>query len=218
MRIKGRPCDPGAKGCVLYGRFFFSNEEKHHRQRTRAFHLEAVFLRSFLAAFVLLSGCASRVPETIRNAPSSEVSVAQVREGGAQRYTGTYVRWGGSIAVVENGPSETLIQVVSQPLDQGGRPKANGASGGRFLAKFPGFLDPLIYHEERQLTVVGTLRGEVSRKIGEFAYIFPVVEVQSHYLWENTSRSNCNASNWWRCDCYRYPYYRYAWPYGPYCW
>jgi outer membrane lipoprotein len=184
----------------------------------QSFHLEAAFLGSFLATLGLLSGCASGVPVTIRNAPSSEVSVAQVRDGGVQQYTGTYVRWGGSIAVVENGPSETLIQVVSQPLAQGGRPKASGDGGDRFLAKFPGFVDPLIYDKGRQLTVVGTLRGEISRKIGQFAYILPVVEVQSHHLWEGARHSNCNASNWWRCDCCRYSYYRYAWPYGPYCW
>ncbi|MFZ0257458.1 MAG: Slp family lipoprotein [Gammaproteobacteria bacterium] len=182
-----------------------------------SFHLKAALRGSFLVTVVLLSACASQVPETIRNASVSEVSVAQVREGNTQQYTGTRVRWGGRIAVVENGPSETLIEVVSQPLDQEGRPKVNGG-GGRFLAKFPGFIDPLIYDKERSLTVVGTLRGEVERKIGKYAYTFPVVEVESHYLWKDINRSNGNATDWWRYDCYPYPYYRYSWPYGPYYW
>jgi len=28
-RVAGRPCDPGMKGCVLAGRFRFSNEDKN---------------------------------------------------------------------------------------------------------------------------------------------------------------------------------------------
>jgi hypothetical protein len=29
MRVAGRPCDPGMKGCVLAGRFRFSNPGKN---------------------------------------------------------------------------------------------------------------------------------------------------------------------------------------------
>lgn len=39
QRVKGRPCDPGMKGCVLYGRFEFSDPEKNRparRDRTGA--------------------------------------------------------------------------------------------------------------------------------------------------------------------------------------
>jgi len=33
QRVKGRPCDPGMKGCILYGRFEFSNPEKNRPAR-----------------------------------------------------------------------------------------------------------------------------------------------------------------------------------------
>jgi hypothetical protein len=29
MRVLGRACDPGMKGCVLFGRFVFSNPDKN---------------------------------------------------------------------------------------------------------------------------------------------------------------------------------------------
>lgn len=29
QRVNGIPCDPGMKGCVLFGRFVFSNEAKN---------------------------------------------------------------------------------------------------------------------------------------------------------------------------------------------
>jgi hypothetical protein len=34
-RVRNRPCDPGMKGCVLYGRFIFSNPAKNTRGALR---------------------------------------------------------------------------------------------------------------------------------------------------------------------------------------
>lgn len=33
QRIKGRACDPGMKGCILFGRFVWSNEAKNAPRR-----------------------------------------------------------------------------------------------------------------------------------------------------------------------------------------
>jgi hypothetical protein len=33
QHVQGRPCDPGMKGCVLAGRFRFSNEAKNRPPR-----------------------------------------------------------------------------------------------------------------------------------------------------------------------------------------
>ena len=35
LRVKGRACDPGMKGCVLFGRFYFSNPDKNRPGGTR---------------------------------------------------------------------------------------------------------------------------------------------------------------------------------------
>jgi len=35
LHVESRPCDPGMKGCVLSGRFLFSNPEKNRRSKTR---------------------------------------------------------------------------------------------------------------------------------------------------------------------------------------
>ena len=34
-KVNNLPCDPGMKGCVLYGRFVFANEEKNQRLRQK---------------------------------------------------------------------------------------------------------------------------------------------------------------------------------------
>ena len=33
QRVLGRPCDPGMKGCVLFGRFVWSTADKNRPQR-----------------------------------------------------------------------------------------------------------------------------------------------------------------------------------------
>jgi len=35
-RVPGRACDPGMKGCVLFGRFRFSNPEKNRPAKRRS--------------------------------------------------------------------------------------------------------------------------------------------------------------------------------------
>ncbi|ROR34583.1 hypothetical protein [Inmirania thermothiophila] len=36
MRVNGIPCDPGMKGCILYGRVTFSKAEKNPPRLRRA--------------------------------------------------------------------------------------------------------------------------------------------------------------------------------------
>jgi hypothetical protein len=35
IKVNNLPCDPGMKGCVLYGRFVFANDEKNERLRQK---------------------------------------------------------------------------------------------------------------------------------------------------------------------------------------
>lgn len=37
-RVNRLPCDPGMKGCVLHGRYVFSNDEKNERLRQKQAH------------------------------------------------------------------------------------------------------------------------------------------------------------------------------------
>jgi len=36
QRVLGRPCEPGMKGCVLFGRFTFADESKNISKRAKA--------------------------------------------------------------------------------------------------------------------------------------------------------------------------------------
>src|SRR3569623_722142 len=126
--------------------------------------------------------------------------------GHVQQYIGTDVRWGGSIVKVENRPAETVLEIVARPLQDYGRPAEVGESSGRFLARYSGFLDPMIYTKGRSVTVVGKIAGEEQRPIDKYTYGFPVVAIENYYLWEPLPSM----------PAYQPPYfYDPWWPYPP---
>lgn len=138
--------------------------------------------RWFLLLLVLgFTGCAT-VPEPLRNAPEQSPSIDAVRAD-PQAHRGERVRWGGTIAGVENRAERTLIEVVGRPLNPGGRPDKDGTTPGRFLARVEGFLDPAVYKEGRLLTVVGRLDDATVRPVGDYPYRYPVVATDGYYLW-----------------------------------
>lgn len=159
------------------------------------------------AVAVTLAACASPVPPAIRTAPPHGPAVAQVRADPAA-FRGARVRWGGTVARVENRRRSTWVQVVSRPLGADGRPQRSGASAGRFIARVKGFLDPEIARRGRRVTVVGTVDGTVVQPIGSFPYRFPVVRVRTYYLWPRTPKV--------RRACPPPGYYVPGWyPWGP---
>lgn len=175
-------------------------------------------LGDLLLAGWLLAGCASSVPPTIRTAPPGSPELAQARAD-VERFIGAQVRWGGTIAAVENRSSETWIQVVGRELGSNGRPRESDRSAGRFIARSQGFLDPEIYAKGRLLTVFGTVTGQMTRNIGDYSYQLPVVRVESLHLWEPLPRYRPYYYDpfWYYEPWYPYPH-SHSWRYHPYWW
>ncbi len=134
-------------------------------------------------ALFLLVGCATNVPEAIRKPAPGDLTVAEARTQ-PSAHVGRQVRWGGTIAAVENHKTETWLEVVSRELDNNARPRETDRSAGRFLVRADGFLDPAVYAKGRQVTVSGTVEGGKTRPIGEFSYHYPVVKARAVHLWE----------------------------------
>lgn len=177
----------------------------------------------FASIMALLSGCATQAPAPIAAAPPNNPPLAQVRAN-LSDYQGISIRWGGTIAKVENREQETVLLIVSQPLDDEGKPQVGAASQGRFMAKVNGFLDPVIYATGRLVTVVGTVAGSESRKIGSYPYLYPVVAVKDYHLWPLPRRMaryhTCYDPFWYGSPFY--PFSRFGYGYfgyrhmGPY--
>ncbi len=133
-----------------------------------------------------LSGCVSAQP-----APSSPESVISsiapndVRKVGE---TGSTVRWGGTIASISNtGAGNSVVEIVSRPLQSNGRPLHNDQSAGRFIAETSEFLDPNIIVVGRDMTLVGTVREVREGKVGKADYLFPVVAIDTYRYWSKQS-------------------------------
>jgi outer membrane lipoprotein len=106
-----------------------------------------------------------------------------VPEAQAQPREGVAVRWGGKLVAMHPGRDETCFEIASFELDARARPRASDDSHGRFIACAPGFYEPAVYAEGREVTVVGALRGTTVRKVGEYDYTFPRVDAATVYLW-----------------------------------
>jgi outer membrane lipoprotein len=133
----------------------------------------------------------------------------------AAPYQGQYVRWGGTVASVENKANETWLEIVAKRLDAFGEPKYEDKTEGRFLARYEGFLDPKIYGADRQVTVYGVIEPSEPGKIGEQPYIYPVVKAEKVYLWPQ--RVSWRDDPWCRDYYWHSPfYYPYPYRYSPF--
>lgn len=135
------------------------------------------------ALLLALAGCATRAPDAISEPPPRDLSYNDV-SGNVDAHRGARVRWGGTIANAENRPDETWLYVVVRPLDNAGRPRPNGFSPGRFIARVKGFLDPAVYTTGRAVTVAGNVAGTATRPIGEYPYRYITVDADTTKLWE----------------------------------
>jgi outer membrane lipoprotein len=130
---------------------------------------------------VFLSACAG-LPAAVKNVPVSKLSYTHASTD-PNSYKGTLVRWGGVIIDVENEENETLVQVLSYPLDYTGRPQLTKQSEGRFVVKSAEFLDPAVYKKDREITVAGELEGDIDHQIGKKTVRLPLLSSTAIYMW-----------------------------------
>lgn len=203
--------------CQTYYTSYFGDEFKQTVPRVQP-HSDIVIILIMnkqliiILMLLLLGGCASTVPSVISSPPSDNPTITQVRED-IEAFIDTPIRWGGTIAEVQNLKSETLIEIVARNLWSSGRPQSGDQSEGRFQARIDGFLDPEIYEKGRALTVAGTIEGEHPGQIGEHPYRYPLVNVTTYYLWDPLPASRPIYYDpwfydpWWPTPFYYDPYH-----------
>lgn len=162
---------------------------------------------------VILAAC-SIVPDELATSNEEQLVSYQQASSSSAQVVGEQARWGGVIADVRNGEQFTIIEMVNFPLKGWGRPTVSDDSEGRFLAVIDGFVDPTVYEQGRQLTVLGTLEETREGKIDDYVYTYPVVKVSGYKLWKKQSNKATSQINyaplWFRHNFYA-PY-----PYKPY--
>lgn len=138
-------------------------------------------LRLLFLSCLLLGACTS-LPQTMKDAHVADISYSQVTQN-IDSYKDVPVRWGGVIIDVENEESFSLIQVLFYPLSYSGRPQSDELHGGRFVIKSTEFLDPVVYAKNKEITIVGTLNGEIERTVGKKIIQVPLIQSSDIHLW-----------------------------------
>lgn len=187
-------------------------------------------MRRYLLSICLLLGACSGLPERVRGVPVTDVTYSQASPN-LNSYKETSVRWGGVIVDVENEENFTLLQVLSYPLNSYGRPQLNKQTEGRFVIKSAEFLDPAVYAKDKEITVAGTIKGDIERTIGKKTVRLPLISSTAIYLWPVYYRNDPYFGYGYRgYGGYGYgfsPYFGYGyspywggyygpWGYGPY--
>jgi len=161
---------------------------------------------------LLFSACSSSVPSQIRDTPQGAPELVEAQQR-SDELSGQTVRWGGNIQRIQNRQDHSRLEVIAFPLRSDGRPLDTDQTQGRFIADIDHFLEPEVYTEGRQITVVGRLQGTENHAIGEFSYSYPVIKVEHYYLWP--IKQVINHSDDWRYDPWPYPYYYPGYPWYP---
>ena len=119
---------------------------------------------------------------------------------------GQKVRWGGTLIRTIPMFHQTCFEILSRPLDTSGRPQEEVQSTGRFTACAPGFYDPEVYQNHRDVTVIGQQQGTMTQRIGQTQIIEPKIDATQIYIWPRRLRPvYVNTPLVWG-------------PYGPYPW
>ncbi len=135
-----------------------------------------------LAGVLLLAGCVGVLPQAAREGVDPAFTFAELRAN-PDAARGRRVVFGGQVLHVTVRPQETEIEVLHYPLRGDDYPNLTEPSGGRFLVRRAGFLDPAVYATGRLVTVGGTVEGAAERPVGEVQYRYPVIQAEYLYLW-----------------------------------
>jgi len=151
------------------------------------------------------------MPKAIQNMNVVDITYSQASQN-IESHRNVPVRWGGIIIDVENEEDFSLIQVLSYPLNFSGRPQLDDSHGGRFVIKSTEFLDPVVYAKDNEISVVGTLDGDIQRTVGKKIIQVPLIQSTGVHLWPK--RQN-NHYGFGPHHYYSYPFFRggYYYPY-----
>lgn len=159
-------------------------------------------------AIAFVTGCAS-VPAPLEG----NYSEAFYPEQANDQSVGARVRWGGAVVETRPESDSTCIEILAQQLDRSARPRNSDEDFGRFLACRDEFIDPEIFVNGREVTVAGRITGFRDGKVGEFNYVYPVVDADAVYLWPERVEQGLYGHGYYGYPYY-WPYYRYPFYYG----
>lgn len=123
------------------------------------------------------------------------------------------VRWAGVILETRPDDGHTCFEILSRQVDRSMQPKNVDQTEGRFVACKAGFYDPEIFEKDREVTLTGKIIHMDTRKVGEYDYHFPVVDIEFMTLWPVRREPAYYQYGPYRPYYWHYPYYGLYWRY-----
>jgi outer membrane lipoprotein len=125
--------------------------------------------------------------------------LAEIHEA-PDSFRGKTVILGGEIVETRNRGDATTLVILEKPLDVFRRPRDVDDTGGRFLARFPRYLDPVVFARGRLVTLAGVVSGEAVEPVGDSPYRYVVLDGTEIHLWPA-------QKEWVPSSGYRYPWW-----------
>jgi outer membrane lipoprotein len=163
-----------------------------------------------LSSGLLFSACTT-IPEQLKGEYTQLIP-----ETTTEKDLETPVRWGGVVLETRPESDFTCFEILAKPLQKSMQPEHSDQANGRFIACKPGFYDPEIFEKGRDVTVTGKIIYIDVRKVGEYDYHFPVVDIEFMSLWpERREARYYDYYGMYRPYYWHYPYYGfyYRYPY-----
>ncbi|HXE96679.1 MAG TPA: Slp family lipoprotein [Dongiaceae bacterium] len=137
-----------------------------------------------LAATALcLAGCAPVISNQSLRSVDRGLSFAELRQD-PDRHMGRHLLLAGGIAEVRNTNEGGELELVQFAADENGKITDTASSGGRFIARSSGFLDPAVYRSGLLVTLVGEVQGKKTMLLGDVVYTYPVLAIREIHLWQ----------------------------------
>lgn len=155
---------------------------------------------ALLAACLALAGCASAISPAVRREAEPVKGLEEIR-GRLEAYRGKTVILGGEVVETRNRPEATTLVILEKPLTASQKPRPVDETGGRLLARFSRYLDPVLFAKGRLVTLAGVVAGEATEPVGEAPYRYVVLDGVEIHLWPE------------RVEAWPDPWYRYPWWY-----
>jgi outer membrane lipoprotein len=126
------------------------------------------------------------LPADVRQQIDSTVAFPDL-EATPSSYVGRTVMFSGIVLKAKRAKDRTEIEVLQLPAAPGGLPSDDRSrSEGRFLAVENTFLDPATIESGTPVTVVGEVKGGVTRSLDDSEYTYPVIEITRLIDWNKS--------------------------------
>lgn len=135
------------------------------------------------ATILCLAGCAPVISNQSLRLVDVGISFAELRQD-PERYMGRHLLLAGGIAGIRNTSQGGELELVQFAVDENGRITDMAKTGGRFIARSSGFLDPAVFRTGLLVTLVGEVQGKKDMLLGEVVYTYPVLDIREIHLWK----------------------------------